>query len=205
MRAVALRYALAPACVLLAVLVYLTPAGYVIFLPGLFVLAVLGAAWFGGAGPGLLTALLATLVLPQFITASYPLLGGFFDLPRFVLYCIAGFAVGWGSSRRAGKLRAQERYARAMEASDDGFWDWFPETDTVYAAPRLLEIYGFAPGTTFNGRDDLVRRIPFHPEDGLRMAREVAEHFAGKRARLDLQMRLIRDGKTRWAHLAAVA
>ena len=34
-----------------------------------------------------------------------------------------------------------------------------------YASPRLLEIYGFAPGTTFNGRDDLLRGFPFHPED----------------------------------------
>ena len=52
MRAVALRYALAPTCILLAVLVYLSPAGQTLSLAGLFVFAVLAAAWFGGAGPG---------------------------------------------------------------------------------------------------------------------------------------------------------
>ena len=54
MQAAALRYALAPACILLAVLVYLSPAGRCFSLAGLFVFAVLAAAWFGGAGPGLL-------------------------------------------------------------------------------------------------------------------------------------------------------
>ena len=205
MRAAALRYALAPACVLLAVLLHLSPAGATLHPTGLFAIAVLAAAWFGGAGPGFLAAVLATFTLPQLIAMSYPLLGGFLDLPRFVTFSVVGLAVGWGSSRRAGKLREQERYARAMEASDDGFWDWIPATDTVYASPRLLEIYGFAPGTTFNGRDDLVRSIPFHPEDRLQMARAIAEHFAGKRTRLDIQMRFTRDGETRWVHLAAVA
>jgi hypothetical protein len=50
-QAVALRYALAPVCVLLAVLVYLSRAGPTLSLAGLFVFAVLAAAWFGGAGP----------------------------------------------------------------------------------------------------------------------------------------------------------
>ena len=122
---IALRYALAPACVLLAVLVYYSPVGPTLSLEGLFVFAVLAAAWFGGAGPGLLAAVLATLTLPQLIPVSYPLLGGFLDLPRFITLSIAGLAVGWGSSRRARALRDQERYVRAMDASDDGLWDWF--------------------------------------------------------------------------------
>src|SRR5262245_7667453 len=173
MRALALRYALAPACVLLAVLVQLSPVGSLFPYGGLFVLAVVGAAWFGGAGPGFLSAALGALTLPQLIAVSDMVLGGFLDLPRFVTFAIVGLAVGWGSSRRAVKLREQERYAHAMSASDDGFWDWIPATDTVYASPKLLEIYGFAPGTTFNGRDDLVRSIPFLPEDRLQMARAV--------------------------------
>jgi len=70
MRAVALRYALAPACILLAVLVYLSPAGPTLSLVGLFVFAVLAAAWFGGVGPGLVAAVLATLTLPQLIRGT---------------------------------------------------------------------------------------------------------------------------------------
>jgi PAS domain S-box-containing protein len=202
--AVALRYALAPACVLFAVALHLSPARATLHPTGLFTIAVVAAAWFGGAGPGFLAAVIATFTLPQLIAMSYPLLGGILDLPRLVTFSVVGLAVGWGSSRGAGKLREQERYARAMEASDNGCWDWFPASDTVYASPRLLEIYGFTPGTTFSGRDDLVGSIPFDPEDRLQMARAIAEHFAGKTARLDMQMRFARDGETRWVHIVGV-
>jgi hypothetical protein len=51
MRVVA-RYALAPFCILLAALLYLSPAGPSFNLPSLFLFAVLAAAWFGqGDGP----------------------------------------------------------------------------------------------------------------------------------------------------------
>ena len=205
MRAVALRYALAPACILLAVLLHLSPAGPILSLAGLFMFAVLAAAWFGGAGPGFVAAVLATFTLPQLIAVSYPLLGGFLDLPRFITFSVGGLAVGWGSSRRARVLRDQERYARAMDASDDGFWDWIPADDTIYTSPRLLEIYGFAPGTSFAGRNDLLGRIPFHPEDRPLLMRAFAEHFAGNTVRYDVETRFIRDGETRWVHLTGVA
>ena len=203
--AVALRYALAPACVLLAVLVHLSPAGSLFPYGGLFVLAVVGAAWFGGAGPGFLTAALAALTLPQLIAVSHTVLGGYFDLPRFIVFSVIGIAVGWGSSRGARKLREQERYARAMEATDDGVWDWIPADDTIHTSPRLLEIYGFARGTSFAGRNDLLAHIPFHPEDRPRLMRAFTEHFAGKTVRYDVETRFIRDGETRWAHLTGMA
>src|SRR5262249_51799074 len=66
------------------------------------------------------------------------------------------------------------------------------------------EIYGFPPGTKFSGREDLIRRIPFHPEDSERMVRGIMEHFAGKTARFDIQMRVIRSGETRWVHLTGM-
>ena len=205
MQTVALRYALAPACVLLAVLVYNSPVGPTLGLDGLFVFAVLAAAWFGGAGPGLVAGVLATLALPQLIAVSYPLLGGFLDLPRFITLSIAGLAVGWGNSRRARALRDQERYVRAIDASDYGVWDWIPASDSMYTSPRLLDIYGFAPDTIFAGRNDLLARIPFHPEDRPLLLRAFTEHFAGKTARYDVDTRVIRGGETRWVHLTGMA
>ena len=100
---------------------------------------------------------------------------------------------------------SEERYERAMDSSDVGYWDWIPAVDKVYASPRLLEIYGFAPGTTFNGRDDLVRSIPFHPEDRPSLMRAYADHIAGKTARFNVEVRFIRDGETRWVSLTGMA
>jgi len=202
--AVALRYSLAPACVLLAVALQVSPLGATLHPTGPLALAVVAAAWFAGAGPGFLAAVIATYALPHLVATSSALLGGFLDLPTLVMFSALGLGVGWGAARRDGKLREQERYARAMQASDDGIWDWIPASDTINASPRLLEIYGLAPGTTFNGREDLARSIAFLPEDRLRMERAVAEHFAGRSARLDMQARFTRDGETRWVHIVGV-
>ena len=97
----------------------------------------------------------------------------------------------------------QGRYARAMDTSDDGFWDWSVGNDTIYTSPRLLEIYGLPPGTSFASREDLVARLPFHPEDRPLVARLFAEHLAGEAARSRVEARFIReDGETRWVQLA---
>src|SRR4029453_6105953 len=69
------------------------------------------AAWFGGPGPGFLAALLATLVLPLLIAMNYPLVAGFFDLPRFLPFALTGLAVGWGTTlwrQAAAALRRSE-------------------------------------------------------------------------------------------------
>ena len=105
----ALRYALAPVCIAVAVLLQISLIGPLpveslsvppIHPTGLFQVCIVVAAWFGGAGPGFLAALLATLVLPRLIAMNYPLIAGFFDLPRFVAFGITGLAVGWGTTFR---------------------------------------------------------------------------------------------------------
>jgi len=120
----ALRYALAPVCIAVAVLLHISligplPVGSPSVPPihptGLFQVCIVAAAWFGGAGPGFLAALLATLVLPLLLAMNYPLTAGFFDLPRFVAFGITGLAVGWGTTfrRRAeAALRRSERELR---------------------------------------------------------------------------------------------
>ena len=108
----------APACVGLATLLHLSPVGPLFHPMGLFILGVVAAAWFGGAGPGVFAAFLSAIVLPHLIAVTYPLslayplLAGFFDLPRFVTLGLTGAAVGWGTSsyRRAqAALRERER------------------------------------------------------------------------------------------------
>ena len=94
---------------------------------------------------------------------------------------------------------------RAMNASDDGFWDWIVADDTIYTSPRLLEIYGFSPATSFAGRDDLIARLPFHPEDRPLVTRILAEHLAGKTVRCDVEARIKRDGETHWVQLVGMA
>jgi PAS domain S-box-containing protein len=204
MRAVALRYALAPACILLAVLLYLSPAGPMLHPTGLFAITVVAAAWFGGAGPGFLAAVLATFTLPQLIPMTYLLHGGVLDLPRFITFSIAGLAVGWWSFRRrqieAALREYEKRHELAMNASNEGFWDWIPAGDKYYLSPRLLEICGFAPGTTFAGRAAVFEALAMPPEDRAALQHAVNEHFAGKTPHMEKEFRILVNGEVRWIH-----
>ena len=96
---------------------------------------------------------------------------------------------------------SEQRYERAMLAGEAGFWEWTAATDHFYASPRLLEMGGFPPGTTFAGRSDSLSRTPYHPEDLARWNEATAAAFAGKRDRVEMEMRVLRSGETRWVHL----
>jgi len=114
--------------------------------------------------------------------------------------------VGSSNTRQGDSLPDGERYVRAVDASEDGFWDWTPADDTLYTSPRLLEIYGLPPGTKFAGREDLLARLPFHPEDRLLVKRTFAEHLAGSGIRSSVEARLLlENGETRWVQLAGKA
>jgi PAS domain S-box-containing protein len=101
--------------------------------------------------------------------------------------------------------RSGQRYALVMEASEEGFWDWIVAADHFYASPRLLEMYGFPPGTIFAGREDLLARFPVHPDDRQKWQEAIAAHFAGRTVRFDMELRILRGGETRWLHLTGLA
>jgi PAS domain S-box-containing protein len=100
--------------------------------------------------------------------------------------------------------RSEERFALAMRAAGEGHWDWNILTDEFYGSPRMLELYGFPPGTTFAGRADFLTRFPFHPEDKPKWEKAAAAHFAGDTARFDLEMRMLPRGELKWIHLTGV-
>lgn len=148
---------------------------------------------------------LALVVVLLALLVYFSLADPALDAPHVIVLSILGLLAGWGCYRLARVLRDQERYARAIGASDDGFWDWITADDTIYTSPRLLDIYGFAPGTRFTGRENLLARLPFHPEDRPALERAFAEHLAGKTARFRAETRFIREGETRWAQLVGMA
>src|SRR5262245_4832882 len=96
---------------------------------------------------------------------------------------------------------SEQRYERAMLASEAGFWEWTAVTDHFYASPRLLAMGGFPPGTTFASRSDSLLRAPYHPEDRVKWLEATAALFAGKHDRVEMEMRMIVSGEARWVHL----
>jgi PAS domain S-box-containing protein len=100
--------------------------------------------------------------------------------------------------------RSQERYALAMQASEEGFWDWIVATDEFYASPRMLELYGLPTGTVFAGRADFLRRHPLNAEDQQRWDQALADYLAGKSSRLAIDVRMQRRGEERWIHVTGL-
>ena len=61
--------------------------------------------------------------------------------------------------------QSEERYARAMEGSSDGLWEWNPVTDEMFLSARARELFAVAEGAEIKTRADLRARAGFHPED----------------------------------------
>ncbi len=100
----------------------------------------------------------------------------------------------------AATRRSEERYMLAVEAAGDGHADWIVATDEFYASPRLLEMCGLPADTTFSGRADFIARFPYHPEDRDRVLAAIKAHYAGRSTRMEIDMRIVRRGETRWMH-----
>ena len=88
-----------------------------------------------------------------------------------------------------------------MEATGDGHWDWDIPADKMYVSPLLLDICGLPANTTFASRSEWVDRFPFHPGERKKYAQAVAEHFAGNTDRVDVDIRIVPRGETRWVHM----
>ena len=89
---------------------------------------------------------------------------------------------------------SEHRYALAMEATGDGHWDWDIATDKMYVSPLLLDMCGLPPEITFANRAEWVDRFPFYPGERPRYGRAVADHFAGKTNRVDMEIRIMPRG-----------
>jgi len=107
----ALRYGLALSSVAVALLLTSLARSDYLFAPPFF-LAVILTAWVGGIGPGLLSALLSTLVISYFyLPPKYSLIFDLVHIPQLILFFVSAALVSWWSvtRRRAETLLRQAR------------------------------------------------------------------------------------------------
>jgi PAS domain S-box-containing protein len=212
MKSTAWRYALGPASILLAILLHFTPLSQAVSLPGICVLAVLAAAWFGGPGPGMLAAVLGAVAVARFVPTIFPLMGGLVDGNRFITFCAVGLAVGWWSLRRRQveaalreseeALRAsEERISLAMEASEEGYIDCDVPTDRFIASERMRQIFEVPPGTPIDYRSDMNQQFRFHDDEDARIYGDAMRTMAaqGGPDRHEFEFRVVLpSGKIKW-------
>lgn len=92
---------------------------------------------------------------------------------------------------------SQERLQLALDATNEGLWDWNMKSNEVYFSPRWKSMLGYEPHeleNTFKTWEDLL-----HPEDYERVYNEVMALVSGSTQYLESIYRLRhKDGSYRW-------
>jgi PAS domain S-box-containing protein len=96
-------------------------------------------------------------------------------------------------------LRAsEERYSLAMEASEEGHFDWNVRTDDIFVSAHMKKVFGFPLDAEFRTRNDLIARIPYHPDDALWLPSMARDTLAGRALAHEFEYRIMRGNEIRW-------
>jgi PAS domain S-box-containing protein len=72
---------------------------------------------------------------------------------------------------------SEERLSLALEATNDGVWDWNYQTGAVYYSPRWLEMLGYGIGEVENNISAWENLV--HPDDLPHVRKMLEDHFSG--------------------------
>jgi PAS domain S-box-containing protein len=108
--------------------------------------------------------------------------------------------------RRAERALAEseERYALAVQGTNDGLWDWRIDTGEVYYSAHWKTLVGLEEGESAGTIAVWTDRI--HPDDLDRVRQELDAHLQGETPRFESEHRLKHGtGVWRWVRVRAVA
>ncbi|MBP1634401.1 MAG: hypothetical protein H6Q10_975 [Acidobacteria bacterium] len=98
---------------------------------------------------------------------------------------------------------SEERYALAVQGTNDGVWDWNLPTGRVYYSPRWKAIMGYGEDETPDTIESWLLRV--HDDDLERVRLELDEHLRGQTAHLETQHRTRRGDSYRWVLVRGLA
>ena len=94
---------------------------------------------------------------------------------------------------------SEERYALAMEAANEGHWDWDAATDRIFISPKMRTWAGLKPGDELKTRAEWLSQIVIHPDDLQRFRDTARAHLEGRTPRYECEYRIRQpDGHWRW-------
>jgi PAS domain S-box-containing protein len=100
-------------------------------------------------------------------------------------------------------LDSERRYALAMQAVNEGVYDWNIATDGIYYSPSVHNALGLKP-EELRSRTDWLDRI--HPDDLMGFKQAVTAHLKGETERLTCEYRYRHpDGSWHWARQHGLA
>ncbi|WP_374260251.1 PAS domain S-box protein [Zoogloea sp.] len=91
----------------------------------------------------------------------------------------------------------KERYVLAQRGTNEGLWDWDPNTRHLYLSSRLLSLLGLKSDTLRTTGEEWLKLI--HPDDRARYRADVVAHLRGETDHFESEYRLAdKDGKFHW-------
>jgi PAS domain S-box-containing protein len=91
----------------------------------------------------------------------------------------------------------EERFKLAMEATQDGLWDWHVPTNEIYRSPGYARMLGYDPSTFFSTLRSWLDQI--HPDDRDAVVAANQACVKGLQEGFELEFRMkAKDGKWRW-------
>jgi len=89
------------------------------------------------------------------------------------------------------------KHELAVDATQDGLWDWNPKTNEVYFSQRWKEMLGFNDDELSNQLEEWSNRV--HPDDMEQVMRDVQAHLSGETDHYINEHRLrCKDGSYKW-------
>ncbi len=114
-------------------------------------------------------------------------------LPAYFLF-FRPFQAQWHQRQRIEEelRKSEQRLKFALEATNDGLWDWILPTDEVYFSPRWQTMLGYEVGELEASYHTWESRI--HPEDREKTVQALLDHMEGRSSDYVTEQRLKTKG-----------
>ncbi|HEY1405154.1 MAG TPA: PAS domain S-box protein, partial [Spirochaetota bacterium] len=94
-------------------------------------------------------------------------------------------------------IQKEERLAYALDATDDGLWDWNIEKNEIYFSPQCKVLMGKNPDDAIVAND--LWNAAVHPDDAELQHHMLEAFLGGKRASFEVELRISGSGgEWRW-------
>ncbi|WP_121355314.1 sensor histidine kinase [Flavisolibacter nicotianae] len=120
-----------------------------------------------------------------------------YDGDRIIGLIVASLNITEKKKAQAVLKESEERLQFALEAANQGVWDWNLATNEVIYSSSYKKLYGFSEDDLKNDVSEWITRI--HPDDQRKMKDMVVEHLQSDDPVYDSQYRIRgKDGRYRW-------
>jgi PAS domain S-box-containing protein len=93
---------------------------------------------------------------------------------------------------------SEERYALALEASEEGHFDWDVRTDEIFASLHMKQLLGLPADVEYRTRSEMSSSVPYHPGERERLDERNREVLEGSTLADEFEYRILRGDEVRW-------